>query len=92
MVLVVAKGKWADGNVVREGIPHLVSVFEINVCTAYIVKNVALDFGLVGVMNDYSPLLRILDGIIFEETIGALSHFVKMQTIFSLDSCIDVIG
>merc|ERR1719437_234047 len=37
-------------------------------------------------MNDYSPLLRILDGIIFEETIGALSHFVKMQTIFSLDS------
>ena len=87
MVITVAKWEWADCHIVGESVPHLITILQVKIGTADIVQNITLDFGLVGIMNDDSTLLRVLDGIIFKETFGAFSHFVKMQTILSLNSC-----
>ena len=92
MVAVIAKGKWAYGDVVCQGVPHLVPVFQIYIGTADVIKHVTLHLCMVGSVNDDSSLLRILDGVILEETIGAFSHSVKMQTILSLNSCEKTLG
>jgi len=43
-------------------------------------------------VNNDSALLGILDGIIFEETIGTFTHFMKVQTILSLNAYAAIIG
>ena len=41
---------------------------------------------MMGRMNNDSPLLRVLDGVILEKAIVTFSHFVEMQAVLSLNT------
>ena len=87
VIYAVAKRKWADCDIVGKRIPHLITIFQVHIGATNIVQNIGFDSSVVGAMNNDPALLRIFDGVTFEETVWTIFHFVKMQTIFPFDTC-----
>ena len=86
---IVTKGEGTNRDIVCQRVPHLVSIFKIHIGTTDIVQHIAFNLGMVGVVNNDSTLLRVLDGVILEEAFAAFAHFVKMQAVLSLNSYVE---
>lgn len=86
---IVAKGEGTNRDIVCQCVPHLVSIFKIYIGTTDIVQHITFDLGMMGVMNNDSTLLGVLDGVILEDAVVAFAHFVKMQAVLSLNPYVE---
>ena len=61
---------WADHHIVRNGVGHLVAIFDIYACAPDVSDHIGADDGIVGAMYDDPPLMTVLDGIMAKSATG----------------------
>jgi len=74
----IGKGIRANGNIVGDVVVHFITIFDVEVGTAYVPDNIVRDSGSMCAVDCQSAIMSIFDGIIGKDAVGAVPNLVKV--------------
>lgn len=87
MVGAIAERKFANGHIITDRVMHLIPIFNVDSSTTNIVNNIVLHLRAVCTMDNDSSLMAVLHNIVFKNAVWTITNLVKVQAIFSFDTC-----